>query len=48
MGVLIQAKTLTLYKTKLIFKFVILYIKTKNHEKRYYLEIVENSKTIPL
>lgn len=44
MDALIQAKTLTLYRFELRLKSVNLYHKIKNHEKRYYLEIVEYSK----
>jgi hypothetical protein len=41
MDALIPAKTLTLYRTKVTFKLVNLSFKTKNYEKRHYLEIVE-------
>lgn len=44
MVALIQAKTLTLFKINLVIIFVNLYFKSKDYEKRYYLEIVEYSK----
>jgi hypothetical protein len=44
MDALIQAKTLTLFRIKVIFKSLNLYHKIKSYEKRYYLEIVEYSK----